>query len=559
MSERTVPRSACWERIDALPRRRVTEADAAAWADALTRELRAPGAPASAALRPWQGYALAEIAAHRGLWGALPVGLGKTLILYLACVVLGSRRPVLVVPANLRDKTHADFRAYVGVWRAPNPMPRLVSREELALDTNARLLESIAPDALLVDESDDLANRKSSACKRIDRLVRDRDDLAVVMLTGTPSRKSILAYWHHLCWALREGAPVPHRESEALTWAAALDDTRGPPPAQPGPMGRTRAEAREWYRARLLETPGVLIVDGDSAGKVPLSVHVRYAREDATIDAHYERFLLTNQNPAGVEVTDALSRWKMDSFLGSGYWQYYDPEPPLAWREARKAFAALCRDAIEASERTSAPIDTELQVRRRFAGHAVVKAWEAFAGYKPPTRAEWFSASALETAIAWLGEARTPAIVWCGGVEFAEALATATRLPYYGPKGRDQQGRGLHAARATGHIIVSWNANKKGFNLQAWERQAIWQPPQSAKWLEQIWGRVHRAGRTRPVHVDVFATSGGTVDAFRSAIAEASFARSTVALTQKILRADITYDTVRKNESNRFRWASRTK
>jgi len=501
--------------------------------------------------------ALAELAAMRGLWGALPVGLGKTLILYLCYVLLEARRPVLVVPANLRDKTMSDFRSFIGVWRTPNPMPRILSREELALESNAGLLEAINPDVLGVDEADDLANRKSSACKRIDRLVMADDDLVVCMLTGTPSRKSILGYWHHLCWTLREGAPVPLRESEAITWAGALDEQRGPPAAQPGPMGRTQSEAREWYRKRLLETPGVLIVDGDSAGDVPLSVRVRYAHEDPTIDAHFATFLLENKNPAGIEVTDALTRWSMDAFLGSGYWQYYDPLPPQEWRDARRGFAALCRDAIEASERTAHPIDTELQVRRRFKAHPVVIAWERFAGYTPPTRVEWFSASALETAIAWIDEARTPAIIWCGGVAFAEALATATRLPYFGPKGRDQNGNGLHAARATNHIIVSWNANKKGFNLQAWERQSLFQPPTSAKWLEQMWGRVHRSGRFTPVHADVFATSGGTVDAFRSAFSEAGFARSTVSLTQKILRADIAYDTVRKTESNRFRWASR--
>jgi hypothetical protein len=555
MSERTVPRSADWARIEALPRRRWTDADADAWAVELTREFRLPGAPASAKLRRWQGAALAEFFAIKGLWAALPVGLGKTLITFLACV--GARCSVLVIPANLRDKTQADFRSFIGTWRAPSPWPRIVSREELALESNARLLEALNPDVLVVDEADDLANRKSAACRRIDRLVAARDDLRVLMCTGTPSRKSIMGYWHHLCWCLREGAPVPLRESEALTWAGALDETNGPPATQPGPMGRTRTEAREWYRRRLIETPGVLIVDGDSAGKVPISFRVRYAKEDPAIDKHYEAFLLENKNPAGIEVSDSLSRWKMDSFLGSGYWQYYDPQPPQAWRDARREFAALCRDAIDRSEGTARPIETELQVRRRFAEHEVVVRWEEFAGYTPPTRAEWFSATAIETAVAWLNEARTPAIVWCGGVEFAHALAVATRLPYFGPKGRDQNGNGLHAAKATGHIIVSWNANKKGFNLQDWERSALFQPPQSAKWLEQMTGRQHRSGRVRPLRMDVFATSGGTVDAFRSAIAEAGFARSTVSLTQKVLRAAITYDPKPTGRGSRYRWATR--
>jgi hypothetical protein len=84
-------------------------------------------------------------------------------------------------------------------------------------------------------------------------------------------------------------------------------------------------------------------------------------------------------------------------------------------------------------------------------------------------------------------------------------------------------------------------------------------PPQSAKYLEQVFGRSHRQGQTAPVVVDVLATSGGTFDAFDAAVAEAGFGRETIGTTQKILRADIQRDVPTLTKSNRFRWARKNR
>jgi len=490
------------------------------------------------------------------------VGFGKTLLLELIAAILGLTRAILVIPANLRDKTYADRASYLGKWRLASPPPVLVSREELADESRHHYLERLNPDGILVDEADELANADSAACRRIDRFVqpRTREECAVVCLSGTPSRKSIMGYWHQLGWVLRDAAPMPHNYAEAKMWAAALD--YGPSRVRrpgPGPLGGTRAQALAWFQRRLSETPGVVIVDGDSAGDLPLTIRVRPSREDKTLDKHFKQFLLEQQNPDGIPVTDPLSRWRMDGFLGCGLYKKWNPPPPEEWRAARRAVAKLVRDAIEASTNTARPLDTEKQVLKRHAQHPAVIEWLRI---KPmfdehQTETVWVSGSTIESAIEWLNESSEPGIIWCGGVDFAHALAGVTRLSNYGPKGRDQNGNGLHVAPEGKSLIASWHANKKGFNLQAWARQLIVHPPQSAKWLEQIFGRSHRSGATRPVVITVLATSGGTLDAFESAIGEAGFARGSVGLTQKILRAQIERVRVRVTESNKFRWAQR--
>lgn len=564
MPRAAVQRTAEFERIASLPRRPLMQEDADAWAAALTPDLLCRGA--KGVLRPWQAYGLAEAAENGGAWLAYPVGVGKTLIAELAPVVMGARRAVLIIPASLRDKTMHDRAAYRGTWRIASPPPTIITLESLAVESGAALLEQLRPDLIVIDECDELANPEASAVARIDRYVRKyRDHVDVIAMTGTPSRHSIMGYWHIVHWCLRD-APLPCTEGEAKMWDAALGDKapRGVRQPHPGPLGATRDAAREWYRKRLSETPGIVIVDGDSAAGVPLTIRVRIAKECPELNRHFERFLVDFQNPAGLDVLDGetgagpLSRWRTDSQMGAGYYQYFDPPPPAAWVEARRTFARFIRHKLEASRSTSRPLDTMAQVVRRYRDAPEVVDWlEIRDTFKPITRAAWLSGATIESAIEWLAEDPAPGIVWCGGVEFAEALAEATGLSYYARQGKDARGRGLYAADPRKSLIASWHANKRGFNLQAWRRMLIVQPPQSAKWLEQVFGRTHRAGQDKPVTIDILATSGGTLDAFDAAIAEAQFARGTVGLTQKILRAEIVREEPRVTAANKYRWARR--
>jgi hypothetical protein len=547
-----------YDRIAALPRRALSQADAAVWARVLTDHLREPGATCE--LRPWQGLALAEAAEHRGAWLALPVGLGKTLISYLLPTLLGARAPVLVIPAALRDKTWSDFAAYRGQWRAPRNPCRVISREELALERSEHLLDEIAPDLMTIDEADEHSNSSSAAVRRIDRYRCSHLDAAYVCMTGTPSRTSTMGYWHQLCWCLLDGAPVPLTESEAQAWAAVLDHRVRDPGNRPhpGPLGANRGAAVAWFARRLRETPGVVIVDGDSCD-APLTVRTRAAREDSALDEAFAKFALEFENPGGVCVSDPLSRWLLDGQLGCGLYTRWNPEPPKEWREARRDIAKFVRDKIAHSTRSRRPLDTELQVLRRYPAHPIVVRWlDVRSTFDPVTETIWISSATLDSAIEWIHESDAPGIVWCGSIDFGERLARETGLPYYGRRGISTSGVPLHRAPKQS-MIVSWNANKKGHNLQAWTRQLIIMPPQSAKWLEQIFGRSHRSGQDQPVTADVLVTSGGTIDSFEAAIGEAQFARDSVGMTQKILRADIQRATIRKTPSNKYRWATRNK
>ena len=544
-----------FERVRDLPRRALDLDTAREWAAFLTPRF---ALRPDAKLRPWQAQSIADAVQCGGAWLALPVGQGKTLITWLLPTAMQAERTLLIVPGSLAAKTYADFASYVDTWRAPARPIRIETREKLATVGGAEMLDAYQPDLIIIDEADDLSNARSAAARRIDRYVR-KHDVRVVAMTGTPARKSIMGYWHIVAWCLGDGAPLPLVESEARMWALALDEHNGRRPSL-GPLGATVREARAWYRRRLTETAGVVVVDEDSC-TAPLTVRVRLAREDAVLNAAFARFLVELETPGGIPISDPLSRWLLDSQLGLGLYTRWNPAPPDRWRNARRNVARFVRDQIDASTRSDRPLDTEAQVLRRFKSHPIVQEWLTVKPtFDGATETVWISRSALDSCLDWLRELRAegmPGIVWCGSVDFGRALAREAGLQYYGQRGQSESGGALHTAPVGESLVASWGANKKGFNLQAWPRQLITMPPQSAKWLEQIFGRSHRSGQDEHVIVDVLATSGGTLDAFEAAIAEALNVRATVSLTQKLLRADIVRARPRITAENEFRWATR--
>lgn len=550
------------QRIISLPRRELRKADAVKHAAKWTRAL---ALRSGAALRPWQGALVHEAVRVGGSLGALPVGQGKTLICEVLPVAMQARRAVLIIPANLVEKTYADRRALAGTWRMASPPPRIITRESLALEANALLLQQIDPDLILIDEADELANWKSSAVRRLDRFITAKrrahgfKAVRVVAMSGTLTRNSILAYWHLLRWCLGDMAPVPANRGEAEEWASAIDNTtpRSGFRPKPGPLGRTLDEARAWYRDRLDHTPGVLLVDEDSAEGVPLRVRFKVAPACPKIDEAFDRLLTRWESPSGEPVTDSLSMLRIEGQAGCGLYTYYKPPPPPEWAAARSEVAAFIRKRIAETSHATKPLDTEAQVirahpdakyfckeRKRYV--YPVREWLAVRGQFDPLKAShvrWLSDATLRRVAKWVDHHRSAGrvcVVWSGSVEFGVRLAQLTGLPYYGREGKElTTGRDLHNADPSSSMVCSWHANKRGFNLQAWNDHAIVYPPQSAKYLEQVFGRSHRAGQAKAVRFTVFLTSGGTLDTFRKAVSEARFAKGTAKSTQKILKAEI--------------------
>lgn len=187
-------------RIIGLPRRTWSDDAAAQLAARLTAALSrttpghdGPDAPGQCCtrcgsplrLRPVQAIALAEIGAYGGMWGPIRVGGGKTMISLLAPEVLGSRRPLILVPANLIEKTEATKAQLAPHWRVPERM-WLISYELLGRRQSGEkrdpkgnvigpaLLDRLEPDAIIADESQRLKDPHCAVTKRVLRYLKGK-------------------------------------------------------------------------------------------------------------------------------------------------------------------------------------------------------------------------------------------------------------------------------------------------------------------------------------------------------------------------------------------------
>lgn len=529
-------------RIAALPRR-VWEADptvAAARVD-LAEMLRVPGGTME--LWPTQAAALIEAATCQGLFAPIGVGRGKALISLLAPVVMDARRPLLLVPAQLRDQTLRkvipEMRRH---WRL-HPDLEVRGYSELSLAKNCHMLDVMEPDVIVLDECHAVKAAGTARTKRLKSYLRERPETRVVAMSGTVTRRSLKDYWHLLLWALKPDlAPIPATWQEMQAWADALDadaDPRGEPGALLDFCEEGDEDPRDGYRRRLVQSPGVVATSESELG-TSLRI-VRYpVAVPGPIRTHIDLMRATWETPGGDAISEAVDLWRHARELACGFFYRWDPLPPVEWLQARKAWKRYVRETLRTNRRG---LDSELLV----AGDAERQdpkppEWEAWCDvrdtFEPNTVPEWLDDYAVEAAAEWLRgtESEGGGICWIEHVAFGERLAAASGFPYFGA-GAKASGAILDA---TGPIIASVRAHSEGKNLQRWARSLVMACPPSGKTWEQLLGRTHRAGQLADeVVVEVALHVEELEQGFVQAVADARYIEQTTGARQKLLYADL--------------------
>lgn len=550
-------------RIRDLPRRTWTETSMAQLARELTEVLKTPHG--KMALRPVQALALHDIGTVGGLFGPIRVGGGKTLLSLLAPYVLGSTRPLLLLPAALVEKTERERREkYAEHWLIPRNM-RIMSYEMLGRVQAAETLEYWRPDLIVCDESHRLKNKRAACTRRVSRYMKGHPDTKFVAISGTVMTKSLKDFGHILRWALKDGAPVPAHDGELEEWADALDERVNPfrrplPGALLTLSPRTKDAdnalqgARHAFQERLLSTPGVVATTGE---QVACSLYISAKTYDVApvTETHFKRLRDEMETPDGWAFAEAVEGWRHARELALGLHYRWDPFPPDEWLAARKVWAQFVRRTLSASR----TLDTELQVRLACKKGALdataLDDWARLEPtFTPRSKAVWHDDAALQLCQAWM---REPGIVWCEHTFFAEELSTRTGADYYGSQGLNARGQPIEKASIKKAIIASVAANSTGRNLQAWSRNLITACPTGAAAWEQLLGRTHRDGQEADeVTADVLLGCTEHFDSWTKALAGARAATDTLGDSQKLLIADISFPEP-ADLSPRFRRAAR--
>ncbi len=541
-------------RIVALPRRD-WRTQATDLAPLLTRALKVQGGTQT--LRPIQAAMLKDIFERGGAFGPIRVGGGKTLISLLAFTVLESKRPLLLLPAKLVEKTEREMEILRQHWDIPK-FVRIVSYDILSRVSAEHLLENYLPDVIVADECHRLKNSSAAVTRRVKRHMKTHPATKFVGLSGTITKRSIRDYSHLLEWALKESTPAPRDWPTLIQWSGAIDERKVDEPVMPpgnlvkllhtpelrqeyATQDCVRA-IRKAYRDRLVQTPGVISSYEDVIGN---SLSIRGVDLDLPPDVlkHFRRMRDDQETPDGHPIATPVELWRHCRELAAGFYYRWNPRPPQEWLEARREWCKTVREILKSSR----SLDSEMQVamaivRGDVEDGGVYAEWKAIRDtFRPNVEAVWVHDRAVEFALDW---AKKPGIIWTDLRAFGERMAERG-LRYFGAEGRDLAGP-IESADPRTCVVASVASNSEGRNLQAWSRNLIISaPPTGALW-EQMLGRTHRDGQEADeVEVEILLGCREQNKGFWRAVSDAIFIEQTTGQPQKLSYADIS---VRKEE-----------
>jgi len=524
----------------------------------LTDYLRTP--EGTQTLRPIQAAALRDCHDHRGLFGPIEVGEGKTLVSLLAPSLIPCERPLLLTKAALVQKTLKEGEELKRHWKIRSDI-RVASYNKIS--TQPGFLEDMAPDLIVADEVHALGNLKSGRTRRVKRYMQEHEP-AFVGLSASVLKRSMRDYWHLLIWALRFGAPVPYSWREAQEWADALDpDVDSFARLDPGPLvdlvatekdrpenyktlplqETTEKTVRSAFRRRLTETPGVVASSGPSLVRASLRLEDLGLQLPAVCKGYLDRLRDSWETPDGIPLDSPSDVWQVARCLSLGFHYRWEPEPPREWLEARRVWGAWVRHRL-ATNRFG--LDTAGQVAEEASGTegpdpAGWGAWENWklvqehTGYTYDVVPVWHD-NTIPWAV-WEKAVEFGAIVWTDLKAFGEALGSE-EVPWFGGGAE-----GLEDHK--GPCVASINAHGEGRNLQQFSRAIVVTPPGAGRTWEQLLGRHHRPGQEADEvvfhvaqHTDVFR------EAFGTACRDARYIQETVGNRQKLTYCDIAFPVV---------------
>jgi hypothetical protein len=522
-------------------------------------------------LRPFQAVALHDLCEYGGLVGLGRVGSGKTLLSFLAPYVCESLRPLLVIPANLREKTRKDVYTYKSHWEISSMMA-VESYEKLARSNFAYYLEVTKPDLLVFDEAHHLKNTKAAVTRRVKRYLeacsldrktaegnpghrRQYPDPKIVLLSGTFVNRSLKEYWHLLKWVLpRQNVPLPLELSELEMWCCAIDEkVREGTRIKPGALsklfnedehklaaeGKSLAAVRRSYGRRLVDTPGIISTTETFSGSrltvdaIQLTLPKNVVTAFRLLRGHWEL-------PDGQPMSDGTMVAKAAKELALGFFYVWDPWPPEHWMKARREWFQFVRRTLAHNKQG---LDTEEQVKLAVLDgkypHEKLAAWvQVKDSFTPNVKAIWIDDFAVDAAVYWAR--KHVGIIWVYHTAFGKRLAEKSGLEYYGEGGFSESGKFIQDHPKGKSFIASVTANKEGKNLQAWNKNLVVHPPSSGGWWEQMVGRTHRDGQQASlVTFEMFASCIEHFQAFHKALGDAMFVQDSTPMVQKLLYADV--------------------
>ncbi len=514
-----------WGRILALPR---LEAMDPLLVDFLHKN------KGKAQLREVQARALAMILKYRGLFAPIGVGHGKSLVAWLAPVVLGNARTVIMMPPPMVEPFKKEIDKFKHFFIVPNPVPEIVPYSILSSASGTDLLKRLNPQVIIADEGHALMHADSARTKRLMRFFSENPNTIFITLSGTFFAKKPSQLAHLVQFSLDGNAFMPVRGRALEIWANCVDldgrpnesdwDAFAPLAVAEGinlkPFaGDKRLElARKSVYSRLRATPGV-VTTIEMSFEAPLNIVTHDHNEIAVppeVEAALVKVLTEEETPDGDDIiVDDAQKARIQNYLSAGFFYRWAWEKvggkDAEWIMARKVWHKALRKELEkrSKEGYDSPLliantlDRQLLIDPTLAHkkplHGAYDMWlEQRHKPVPPTEAVWVSDFFVRWLVDFVSDG-VPTVIWYSSRAMGEALAAA---------GFDVYGVGTEVPEFSGQTVcASIQVHGEGKNgWQPWWRALLAEPPVNSKKYEQLLGRQHRPGQKHgfvEVHVPV--------------------------------------------------------
>lgn len=512
-------------------------------------------------LFPVQCATLVELADHGGCLVQAGVGKGKTLISALAASVVDAKRPLLVVPANLKQKTIRDFRELAKDWQV-RPI-RIESYEQLSRTAGAQILITYKPDLLILDECHKAKNPKAAVTRKLRRFIREARaagiQIRILDMSGTLGKRSILDFADLARWAQPVNCPLPDNHAELLNWAAAVDEkVPAAQRAEPGALVLLGGEgtdglemARTGLQSRIFSTPGFIATTSNDVANCSLIVECHQVHVSKEVDEAFAT-IKRWQTPCGLDIASGVELWRHCRELATDFYYRWKVQPPLEWMAARRAWCKGVRETIQYNRRG---LDSEDDVRREVVRegerHPLWRVWEDWRELKPTfdleTEPVWIGTHCLDFVKDWAS--RNTGLIWTEWPIVGVRLAKALGVEYYGREGLNSRGQAIDAPGiedGSRCAVASIKANGTGRNLQnIWSRALVTSAPPTGTECEQMIGRIHRTGQPADeVVYDFMIACREQFNGFVQSMKDAQFHSSVLGSQMKMLASGKSADIV---------------
>ena len=503
---------------------------------------------------------------YKGLFGPIGVGHGKSLIAWLASVVLGNLRAVIMMPPPMVESFKKEIDKFKHYFVMPNPEPEIVPYSILSSASGTDLLTRLQPQVIIADEGHALMHADSARTKRLMRYFEQNPNTIYITLSGTFFAKKPSELAHLVQFSLGDNAFMPVRGRALEIWGNCVDLDGRPNDSdwdafaplcdaekiniRPWHGEQRQVLARKAVYSRMRSTPGV-VTTIEMSFDAPLHI-VKHDQNEISVPLEVEealaKVLTEEETPDGEDIiVDDAQKARIQNYLSAGFFYRWAWEKvggkDAEWILARKVWHKALRKELEKRSKegydspllVSNTLDRQLLVdptlAQRKSLHAAYSEWlKQKHKPVPPTEAVWVSDFFVDWIKSFVSDG-VPTVIWYSSRAMGEALAKAG-FPVYGV--------GTEVPEYHGQTVcASIQVHGEGKNgWQPWWRALLAEPPINSKKYEQLLGRQHRPGQLHPfVQVHIPTHTNKLRRGLDSAIRGASHTKELSGVDQRLLLA----------------------